>query len=224
MTRTSVFLLLLFSIAGTSLTRDSAAQDEKPAKPKASAKSKRQPLPFFNVSRESAALEFVSEHHPELVDLLAQLKERDNEEYQRVVRELFQTSTRLAGVQQRNPERYALELEQWKLKSRIQVLAARVSMSDSEALKDELRKALQEQVNNRLDLLRLEQRQLSSRLERVDALVADLEKDQAKHVQRQFDQLTGAIKKSRQERIREKLARKKAGGAKGAASQTTGSK
>ena len=212
MTRTSAFLLLTFALALSCFAQSGSGKDEKSLRPQQeAAKARRaQRAPAFTVAREAAALAFVGQHHPELVDLLHQLKESDEEEYERVVRELFQTSERLAGVQERNPERYALELEQWKLRSRIQLLAARVSMTDSETLKEELRGALEKQAKVRLDLLHLEQRQLRNRLEKIDALAAELEKAQDKHVQRQFDQLTGAIKKTRQERTFAKPRKKSA--------------
>ena len=199
--------------AGFCLADSSSSNaDNHPSRPAASgAKAREQTRwPALTVAREAAALAFVGQHHPELVDLLRKLKESNKDEYAKVVRELFQTSERLAGVQERNPERYELEVEQGKLKSRIQLLAARVSMTQSETLEEELRDALKQQAKLRLELLSLERRQLRQRLDRVEASITEFERNQDQLLQKQFDQLTGAAKRSRSEKLRAKQARAKA--------------
>ncbi len=75
--------------------------------------------------REAAALDFVKSHHPELIALLDQLKAKDRRQYDVVVRDLFRTNERLATMQANDLPRYEIALQAWKLKSRIQVLAAR---------------------------------------------------------------------------------------------------
>src|ERR1700719_964914 len=92
--------------------------------------------------REAAAITFVRQHHAELVDLLNQLKESKPAEYQAAIRELFQTSERLAPLSEQAPPRYELELEAWKVKSRIQLLAARSTMSGDKSFEDQLHAAL----------------------------------------------------------------------------------
>ena len=214
---TCVIVCATIISAGLCLADSSSGEaDSRSSTPAASkAKAKKQTRwPALTVAREAAALAFVGQHHPELVELLGQLKESNEDEYVKVVRELFQTSERLAGVQERNPERYELELNQWKLKSRIQLLAARVSMTQSETLEQELREALKQQAKLRLELLSLERRQLRQRLERVEASIGEFEQNQDQYLQKQFDQLTGAAKRSRSEKARAKQARVKANRAK----------
>ena len=91
--------------------------------------------------REAAAITFVRQHHAELVDLLNQLKETKPAEYQAAIRELFQTSERLAQLREQDPQRYELELDAWKTKSRIRLLAARSTMSGDMSLKTSSRGA-----------------------------------------------------------------------------------
>lgn len=129
--------------------------------------------PAFTKEREAAALTFVREHHPELGDLLAQLKQHNTREYQRAVRDLFRDSERLAQEQERNPKRYALDLAAWKLNSRIQVLVAQLSMSPNPDVEQQLRQALLEQAQLRREQLVAERERLSAKLAEIDRDLSD---------------------------------------------------
>src|SRR5690349_21481699 len=88
--------------------------------------AREKPDPQINRKHERAALEFAKEHHSELSDLLGHLKAAQPKKYQQAIEELWRISERLGTLQKRDSDRYALELELWKTKSRIQVLAARL--------------------------------------------------------------------------------------------------
>src|SRR6266700_2080015 len=118
--------------------------------------------------REAAAITFVRQHHAELVDLLNQLKETKPAEYQTAIRELFQTSERLAQLREQDPQRYDLELDAWKTKSRIQLLAARSTMSGDKSFEDQLHAALAQQADIRLRLMKLERDRVAERLQKLD--------------------------------------------------------
>lgn len=118
--------------------------------------------------REAAVLAFVSQHHPELRELLIQLKESQPKEYETAVRELYRASERLAQIHERDDERYAAELLAWKLQSRVQLLAARLKMTDSPELRSELERTLHEQLDAQLEVLRRDRQRLAARLEKLD--------------------------------------------------------
>jgi hypothetical protein len=168
-----------------------AAPSVKPAKA-----PERAPL---TPEREAAAITFVRQHHSELVDLLNQLKESKPAEYQTAIRELFQTSERLAQLREQDPERYELELAAWKIKSRIQLLAARSTMSADKAFEDQLHAALVEQGEVRLKLMKLERDRTAQRLEKLDKNIAQYQSSQAAEIQRQFDRLLKNIVGSREQ-------------------------
>ncbi len=71
--------------------------------PRASARTapKEDRQPAFTPEREAAALSFVKQHHPELEELLSQLKSGNRPEYRRAINELFR-GQRAAGGQSRN--------------------------------------------------------------------------------------------------------------------------
>jgi hypothetical protein len=149
--------------------------------------------------REAAAITFVREHHAELVDLLNQLKETKPAEYQTAIRELFQTSERLAQLREQDPQRYDLELEAWKVKSRIQLLAARSTMSGDKSLEEQLHSALAEQADVRLRQLKLERGRVAERLQKLDKNIDDFQRSESADVQRQFERLLKQISGSREQ-------------------------
>jgi hypothetical protein len=162
----------------------------------------------FTEAREAAALAFVRANHPELVELLEALRGTNTAEYQRAIRELFQTSERLADMQQRSPQRYDLELQDWKVKSRIQVLLARLTVQSSAPLEEELRSLLTQQLDIRRQLLLLERDRLTGRL-------ADIET--------QLNRLSGEASQEINERVAELLDATRAAHARQTGSRDDGS-
>jgi hypothetical protein len=144
------------------------------AKPGKAAK----PTQGFTPEREAAALTFVRMHHAELAELLERLKTRRPQEYQKAIRELFRASERLASSQEQQPLRYELELQEWKLSSRIQLLVARMSMNRTPELEQELRQLLNEQVSVHRDLIRFSYERTSARAAALQKELKDLEQRQ----------------------------------------------
>lgn len=133
-------------------------------------------VPVLTPAREAAALTFCERHHPELTELLRQLKSMNRDQYAHAIHDLFRASERLARVQERSPDQYELELQVWKIDSRIRLLAARMTMSSNSALEQELEAALKERVSIRLELAKSERKRLSARAAELDRLTATLEK------------------------------------------------
>jgi hypothetical protein len=134
----------------------------------------------MTAGREAAALKFAQLHHPELERLLARLEANNPAEYRRAVRKLYQDSERLARTAERAPDRYDLDLEAWKLDSRIRLLVARMSMSSddssgSQKFDGQLKTLLQERVDLRLRQLQSERERLSTRLNRLNETIGEIE-------------------------------------------------
>jgi L-2-hydroxyglutarate oxidase LhgO len=151
-------------------------------------------LAQVSAEREEAVMAFVKEHHPALAELLVQLKTGSPKEYEQAMRELFRTSERLAQIQERDPQQHKLEIKLWQAQSRVQLLTARLKMSDSQELREQLRAALNEQLDMRLALLRLERDRVSDRLNDIDRQVQKLQSNRQDLVDRQMESLAGAEK------------------------------
>lgn len=155
-------------------------------------------LPTFTPEREAAAIAFVTKNHPELAALLNQLRESNPGEYQSAVRQLFHASEKLAESRSRDAELAALELEHWKVRSRIQLLAARARMNpDSTELQEELRMALEAQQDLQIQRLKLQQKRYQARLEKLAKSIASLTKQADQQIEREIQRLLGPAAKAK---------------------------
>jgi hypothetical protein len=123
---------------------DSSKSASKPVPSKKAA-----PVPVEPVSpdSEAEALAFVRENHAELSEVLGVLNSRDQAEYRKAISELSQICRSLAGLKARNPRRYEVDLEVWKAKSRVELLAARQAGSPGEDLRSQLRLAIEAKLD-----------------------------------------------------------------------------
>jgi hypothetical protein len=140
----------------------------------------------FTPEREAAAMTFVRTHHPELATLLTRLKDRRPGEYQKAIRDLFRVSERLAQSQEMHPNRYELELEEWKLTSRVQLLVARLTMDRSAAMEQELRDLLAQQLEVHEKVIRLDRDRAAERVKSLDAELSRLAGDRQQVLEEKF--------------------------------------
>ncbi len=146
---------------------------------------------------EEAALAFVRRHYPRLMDVLIYLKENQPRQYARAIKDLHRTRHRLEQIRERQPRRYKLELEAWKLQSEIQLLMAELVMSDSPEVRRRLEEAVARQVDLRLKLLKADQRQAEARLAKIQQSVRRLEQHREEEVQRLTRQLVAKMERLR---------------------------
>ncbi len=173
-----------------------ATADKTPAKKAAAAevtKNDAEPIP---PKREAAAIKFAQQHHPELAELLSRLKASHPEQYTKALRELDKTRDRLEKAKDNDADRYAMLLREWQLDSRVRLLAARLTMSTSEELETELRQALTERHDVRLQLLTYDREKSKTRLQKMDEQIAEHVQNRETSIDREFDR----IKKSAETR------------------------
>lgn len=188
---------VLLPVVAQDATGDAAVKsksDEKaPAESKdrksKSAPEKRPGRVSLTPAREAAAMTFARLHHPELADLLVKLKTRKARQYDQAVRQLFQTSERLARARDRSPERHELELDAWKLDSRIRLLAARMTMNSDTKRDEELKSLLKDRAELRLRQLTNERQRLAERIDRIDALIERMGSDPDASTLKEFQRI-----------------------------------
>ena len=200
--RLTAFLSLL--ILGSTVVA-LAGSDLPAAKPTSPPAAKPDTRPTFTPEREAAALAFVSAHHQELLKVLEQLKGMQLGEYESAIRQLFQTSEQLSRTKDQDESRYNLELEDWKIKSRIQLLVARAGLSEEESLDEQLRELLSKQADVRLARANLERERATERLKKAEDQLAKLKSDRDADVEKQFTNLMRNVNKARAE-LRKKNA------------------
>lgn len=174
-------------VPATSATKVSA-----PVAGSASARKegKNRPAIFVTPEREAAVLNFVQRNHAELADLLAVLKTSQPDEYERALREIFRATERMNQIQERDPLQYELEVAAWTAQSRVQLLAAKLKMNESDDLIRQLRDGLKAQNAAKIALLRHERQKAADRMSKIDADIARYESGQDSLIDQQLNLLT----------------------------------
>jgi hypothetical protein len=172
---------------GAAGTEAGASTQQKPAKEAA-----KQPV---TPEMETAAISFVSLHHPELAELINQLKGTNSDQYQQAIRDLSRTAATLANTQKNDPTRYELDLKLWQMNSHIQVIAARLAMAPTPELKESLKSKLLEQIDLRLEIHRLDRERVEARLKRIDDSITRLRDSREQEAAKAFERLTRSTAK-----------------------------
>ena len=155
---------------------------------------------------ESDAIAFVKEHHPELVALLQSLKSMRQKEYDMAIREIVRTKKRLEALAKKEIDLHGMELDAWKLKSKIDLLMARGIAQDKSFDKNALRELLSQQLENQKKRWKREQTTLAKHQEQLTELLARTEGFENEKVEQQLsahlksvDAKMGKTKKSKQD-------------------------
>jgi hypothetical protein len=168
------------------------------AKPTGAAKSiaTKPPAPL-SAEREAAALAFAREHHPELASLIEKLRQGNRRDYDRAIRELSQACERLTRLKKQSAEQYELSLAAWKLDSRAQLLAARMTISPTPGLEAELKQILSERADVRLKEFKSERTRLQDRLTKLSASIRALETDKNAVVEKDLLRVQRSVARNR---------------------------
>lgn len=169
----------------------------KPARQSATAVSEsnsREVPSGITPEREAAAFKFAELHHPELQDLLTLLKQSAKSEYKRAVLEIHRVSERLARMKENAPERYELELNLWKVRSRLNLLLAALPMAEDPAQSlREARELLQQKQQLEEELLVQEIDKTRERLQRMEESLRHLQSERQEALERQLERLSRQV-------------------------------
>lgn len=189
------FLLSFTTIAVLFSSGAIAAADgpaNKSGRTKNSQKSGKEQFVAFEVTprHEETARQFVRQYHPELAELLEPLKAKRLKSYHRAIRDLYRAQQRLDKIRTNDMVRYELELRMWKVRSRVQLLSARLKVQDSSDLREQLRQSLEERIDIRIAMLQHQRSRMSQSLKKIDGQLKKLANGRDKEIERQLLQLT----------------------------------
>jgi hypothetical protein len=158
--------------------------------------------PITAAARETAALAFVRENHPELAELLEQLKAMKPDQYERAINELWQVQRQLAAFKKNDERRYQPALDVWKARSRAQLIAAQMAGSStsgtpSPELESRLREALKNQLDAEIRQQRNERALVQERLRKLDETIDRLESRRDKIVESRYQSLLKKAERAR---------------------------
>lgn len=156
--------------------------------------------------REAAVTTFVEKNHAELAALLVHLKTNQPKEYERAVRDLFRVTEKFAMVKERGDAQYDLELKAWKAQSRAQLLVARLKMTDPESadteeLKTQLREILTEQLQARIEVMKLERERTTARLEKLNQDIGKFEQNREAVIDSHVNNLMNQVNLNRKGKL-----------------------
>lgn len=183
------FLFPALALCLSAVALDGHAQKTGRSKDKSGNNANTRPM-SVTPEREAAAMTFVQQHHPELAELLVYLKRNLPKDYDKAARDLFRTSERLARLKDNGDEkRYEHELKLWQIRSRIQLLTARLRTRPDEKLESELRSLLEQQYDLRLSQLQRERDRVAARLEKVNQQIDQLQEARQQAIDKQIRSL-----------------------------------
>lgn len=196
MNRILLGLWLAFVPVVLSLAQDDLAKNSPSASSGPRGQDGKPPM-AVTPEREAAVMTFVERNHPALKDVLASLKATRSKEYEKAIRDIYLTSERLANVKERDPHLFELELENWTLRSQIQLLTAQMVMAGSDEIRGRLRELLNKQMDVRVQMLKLEQQRARERLTRIEDDLARMESDREQQVEKQLNMLMKSAEASK---------------------------
>jgi hypothetical protein len=138
---------------------------------------------------EGEAFEFVKMHHPELVSLLQLLKAMREKEYETAIRDIVRIQKRLEALENRDPDAHQIELDAWKVQSKIDLLLAKAFARDKSFNPKSLRSLLKEQIEIQKRRYENEQRNLAKRQELIADQLQKLVGHEEEKVEQQFSTL-----------------------------------
>lgn len=148
--------------------------------------------PAFD-EKESLALKFVEEHDPALASLLQVLKAMKPKEYETAINEVTKTRKRLEQLQSRDKPLYEVELDGWKLQSKIDMMMARAVAKEQAINEQALRQLVKERHVNQLKRLRVEQDNLKTREKQINESLERLQNNESDRLDQQFSALIKKI-------------------------------
>ncbi len=179
------------------LTAGAVTAEEAPAKSPAKKAAKAAiKSAAIDAKREQQLLDFVQEHHAELAELLSQLKPMNSAQYRAALKDLDRDVRRLENLRKRTPDDFQPELGLWQARSRIRLLAARLTMSSDEELKNQLRSELRslrrleaESVSREIAATKSMLEKQQKKLQQLDRRAAELQGDDDSWVDRKLAEL-----------------------------------
>lgn len=142
------------------------------------------------IERKAELLTFVERHEPEVKALLGLLETRRPDQFRSALAGLSREIDRLTAIQNRDPERFELELRDWKNNKRIQIVTAKISLrGETPEAREELRTLLNRRLSLRQEALQLELARTRDRTAKLEQQLMRAQTQSAADLDKQLDQI-----------------------------------
>jgi len=168
----------------------------------------------LNSADATATMEFVRKHHPDLVPLLKKLESSKRGEYLAAIQEVDKTRRRLARLEEKQPELYLIQLDTWKVESRIRLLIARLAMREdvasvSPAEREMLAELLRQRRDVKKRILEYQHAQFRERLARIERQIEQNSNADQASIEREVDSVLRQASSERKKISRGRNSKKK---------------
>jgi hypothetical protein len=199
---TSLVMLALGTLVALADEREPANRESRAAgQPTSGGPDRVSRAEKSDAEREAAALALVRENHPELAELLEQLKAMKPDQYERAINELWQVSRTLANLKKNESRRYSPALDVWKARSRAELLAAQLAGTPDAALEGKLRAALKTQLDAEIRQQKVERELAKERLHKLDEAIDRLESRRDKVVESRYQIMLRKGQRARRQEV-----------------------
>lgn len=117
-------------------------ESEKPGKPPSEI--------IESQSNGLQTMDFIKSHHPELATLLEVLRTTDLAKYEAAIKDVSKVIKRVEAARKRDQKIYELEIESWKIQSKIDLLLAKGMAKDKSFNEHDLKQLLENRIDNQM--------------------------------------------------------------------------
>lgn len=146
------------------------------------------------LSEEQTAVAFIKQHHAELDTLLDVLKTTDRSKYNSAIKDVTKVLKRLEGVQKRDEKLYTLEIEGWRIQSKIDLLLAKGMAKDKSFNESDLKQLLDKRIDNQIQRTNREIELIEQRKASLMESIAKLTNNRQSQVDKQYANMLKRLK------------------------------
>lgn len=148
--------------------------------------------------RRQVVLDFVGQHFPEIQKSLLKWEQRAPVKFRRAVSRLEADVTHLRTVERKNQPKFELMVDQWKLKTQIEITIAKYARKENDSqLKERLSPLVEQMLDVRTSIAKLERELAVKRISIIDERLTHFENDRDRIIRsnlRSFQKSAGEIR------------------------------
>lgn len=176
-------------------------------------KDKRKGKDFQN--RRKVVLDFVGQHFPELQKSLLKSEKKSPGKFRNAISRLEKGIIRLQKFEQKNPPKFELLVDLWKLKTRIEITLAKYANKESNSQLDErLRPLVEQTLGIRTSIAELDRQSAAKRISNVEKRLLHFENDRERIIKNQLSSFQKSADKIRAKKQRKLIQRQSQNAAK----------
>lgn len=119
--------------------------------------------------RRTNVFAFSESHFPELHHSLIRSEKNHPKNFRKAIQRIHRDIRRIQATADKRPDKLDVMIDQWKLKTRVEIAIAQYSLEDTDQdLRDRLKPFIEQMITNRLEILELDQAYAEERLLNIE--------------------------------------------------------